>query len=245
MAIRVLLADDQSLVRAGIAMLLAAEPGIEVVGQASDGHQAIEQARRLHPDVVLMDVCMPGLDGVQATGMLSDDGFIDDPDNPIKVLVLTNDHVDETVYLALQAGASGFMLKGAAPDQLVAAIKAVAAGDAWLDPAVARNLLTEFRARPASQLPSPAEMDQLTAREREVLALVAHGMSNTEIACHLTVGEATVKTHFGRVLMKLGLRDRAQAVAASYQTGLVKPGSGVPSGSFRSLGAVRATAAGV
>lgn len=228
MTIRVLLADDQPLVRGGIAMLLAAEPCIEVVAEVGDGLQAVEQARLLQPDVVLMDVCMPRLDGVEATRLLTGDGLAADPDHPIKVLILTTYHVGETVYLALQAGAAGFMLKSAVPSELVAAIKAVAGGDAWLDPAVARGLLDEFRARPDSHPPTPAEMQLLTAREREVFALVAHGLSNTEIAGRLTVSEATVKTHFGRVLMKLGLRDRAQAVAAAYQSGLVKPGTAMP-----------------
>jgi len=225
MTIRALLADDQPLVRAGIAMLLEAEPDMEIVAEASDGAEAIALASSQQPDIVLMDVRMPGTDGVEATRRITADGFSHGCDHPVKVLILTTYHVDEAVYSALRAGASGFLLKDAAPTELVAAVRAVAAGEAWLHPAVARNLLAEFAARPESRLPAPAELKQLTAREREVLVLVAHGLSNTEIASQLYVGEATVKTHFGRVLMKLGLRDRAQAVATAYQSGLVRAGN--------------------
>lgn len=221
MTIRVLLADDQPLVRAGLAVLLGAEPRIQVVAEACDGNHAVELARLLHPDVVLMDVCMPGLDGVAATRVLTSEGFLEPPHQPVKVLMLTTYHVDDAVYLALRAGASGFMLKTAAPHELVAAITAVAAGDAWLDPAVARDLLREFKARPDPRVAPSAEMQHLTAREREVLALVAQGLSNSEIATRLVVAEATVKTHFGHVLTKLGVHDRAQAVVAAYRTGLV------------------------
>jgi DNA-binding NarL/FixJ family response regulator len=228
MTIRVLLADDQPLVRAGIAMLLEAEPEIQVVAETDDGRHAVEAARRLQPDVVVMDVRMPGTDGVEATRQITADGFSEHPDDPVKVLVLTTYHVDETVYAALRAGASGFLLKDAAPQDLAAAVRAVAAGEAWLDPAVARGLLREFAARPDTTGPTPDELRRLTAREREVLVLVAHGLSNAEISARLVVGEATVKTHLGRVLLKLGLRDRAQAVAAAYQSGLVKPGTGLP-----------------
>jgi DNA-binding NarL/FixJ family response regulator len=227
--IRVLLADDQPLVRAGIAMLLGSEPDIEVVDETNDGSQAVERARLLQPDVVLMDVRMPGVDGVEATQQITADGFSSNADRPVKVLILTTYHVDETVYAALRAGASGFLLKDAAPKELVGAVQAVAAGEAWLDPAVARKLLKEFAARPTTHVPTPSEMQQLTAREREVLILVAHGLSNAEIAARLIVGEATVKTHLGRVFIKLGLRDRAQAVVAAYQSGLVKPGDRLPS----------------
>jgi DNA-binding NarL/FixJ family response regulator len=225
--IRVLLADDQPLVRAGIAMLLAAEHDIEIVGEVDDGRQAIEQAGRLLPDVVLMDVRMPGIDGVEATRTIVEHGPAGD-DTVVKVLVLTTYHVGEAVYAALRAGASGFLLKDSAPDELVAAIRAVAAGEAWLDPTVARTLLTEFAARPTPLGRTPEELRRLTPREREVLVLVAHGLSNAEIATRLIVGEATVKTHLSRIMVKLGLRDRAQAVVIAYQSGIVQPGSAPP-----------------
>ena len=227
MAIHVLLADDQPLVRAGLKMLLDAESDIEVVGEAGDGQSAVDQVDQLHPDVVLMDVRMPGIDGVQATKILTADRP-DDVNHLVNVIILTTYHVDEAVYAALRAGASGFLLKDAAPNDLVAAIRTVASGDAWLAPPVARRLLSDFAARPDHHLPAPGMMQKLTPREREVLVLVAHGLSNTEIANHLIVGEATIKTHLGRVFMKLGLRDRAQAVTAAYQTGLVKPGEQPP-----------------
>jgi DNA-binding NarL/FixJ family response regulator len=224
--VRVLVVDDQPLVRSGIAMLLDVEPDLEIVAEAGDGRQALELAGRLQPDVVLMDVRMPDVDGVAATRQITADGFSSSQDGPVKVLILTTYHVDDAVYAALRAGASGFLLKDAAPAELVSAVRAVAAGEAWLDPAVARGLLTEFAARPRAHLPDPTGLGQLTSREREVLGHVARGLSNAEIAKRLVVGEATVKTHFGRVLMKLGLRDRAQAVIAAYETGLVRPGAG-------------------
>lgn len=230
MTIHVLLVDDQPLIRAGIAMLLAAETDIDVAGEADDGLAAIEQAAALQPDVVVMDVRMPGTDGVEATRRITEDSFSANPDKPVKVLILTTYNVDETVYAALRAGASGFLLKHAAPAELVRAVRAVAAGDGWLDPPVTRRLLKEFAARPEPHVPTPAELDELTARECEVLVLVAHGLSNSEIAERLVIGEGTVKTHFGRILMKLAIRDRAQAVAAAYQCGLVKPGSSPPPG---------------
>jgi DNA-binding NarL/FixJ family response regulator len=234
MTIRVLLADDQPLVRAGISMLLALEADIEVVGEAGDGSHTVELARALQPDVVLMDVRMPGMDGVEATRLITDDDF--SVSTPVKVLILTTYNVDEVVYGALRAGASGFLLKDAAPSELVAALQALARGDGWLAPAVTAGLLREFAARPGRKPGRPAELERLTAREREVLALVAHGLSNLEIAEHLVVSEATVKTHLGRVITKLGLRDRAQAVVIAYQSGLVKHGEGVqpPSGSRQS-----------
>jgi DNA-binding NarL/FixJ family response regulator len=218
--IRVLLADDQPLVRAGLAMLLCAEPDVEVVGEAGDGVEAVELTRRLKPDVVLMDVRMPGMDGVTATRQLTAGPEPSDA----RVLILTTYHVDEAVYSALRAGASGFLLKDAAPQELLYAVRAVAAGEAWLDPAVARGLLDDLARRPEPATPSPAALAELTAREQEVLVLMAHGLSNAEIARRLVVGDATVKTHVGRVLMKLGLRDRTQAVVAAYQSGLVVPG---------------------
>jgi DNA-binding NarL/FixJ family response regulator len=220
--IRVLLADDQPLVRAGIAMLLGAEPDIEVVGESAHGAETIEQAGRLQPDVVVMDVRMPGVDGVQATRQITADRFSADPDRPVKVLMLTTYNLNEAVYAALRAGASGFLLKDVVPAELARSIRAVAAGDGWLDPAVTRELLKEFAARPHAGARTPEEMRQLTPRESEVLAMVAQGLSNAEVAERLVIGEATVKTHFGRVLTKLGIRDRAQAVAVAYQSGLVQ-----------------------
>jgi DNA-binding NarL/FixJ family response regulator len=226
--IRVLLADDQPLVRAGIAMLLAASPDIAVVGEADDGERAVELAATLQPDVLVMDVRMPGMDGVEATRRVAADGFASDPDRPVKVMILTTYNVDATVYAALRAGASGFLLKDAAPDELVSAVRALAGGDGWLDPAITRGLLREFASRPETQLPAPAELAVLTPREREVLVLMAYGLSNVEISRRLFIGEGTTKTHVGRILMKLSLRDRAQAVAAAYQAGLVKPGTRLP-----------------
>jgi DNA-binding NarL/FixJ family response regulator len=228
MTIRILVADDEPLVRSGIQMLLSANPDIEVVGETADGAQTVQEARRLQPDIVLMDVRMPGIDGVEATREITADAFSASPDNPIRVLILTTYNHDESVYAALRAGASGFLLKEAARAELIRAVHAIAGGDGWLDPAVTRGLLNEFAARPEPHRPTPTEMRQLTPREREVLVLAAHGLSNGEIAAHLFIGEATVKTHLGRVLLKLGLRDRVQAVVAAYQSGLVVPGSGLP-----------------
>ncbi|GGM19813.1 DNA-binding response regulator [Micromonospora sonchi] len=228
MSIRLLLVDDQPLVRAGIRMLLDAEADLTVVGEASDGAEAVRLARDLQPDVVLMDVRMPGVDGVTATGEICGDDFSVDPDRPVRVLILTTYHVDETVYAALRAGASGFVLKDAVPQELLGAVRAVAVGEAWLDPAVARGLLTDFVGRLGVPATTPERLGRLTAREREVLVTMAYGLSNSEIAARLVVGEATVKTHVSRVLMKLGLRDRAQAVAVAYQSGLVTPGAAPP-----------------
>ncbi|MGH3915666.1 MAG: response regulator [Pseudonocardiaceae bacterium] len=227
MVIRVLLADDQPLVRAGLVMLLDAEPDIEVVAEASDGQQALAEANRHRPDVVVMDVRMPVVDGIEAARRITASEFSAYAAKTIKVLILTCYHVDDAVYGALRAGASGFLLKDTAPADLAAAVRAVSSGDAWLHPAVARGLLTEFAARPASRAPSPEVLQRLTAREREVLTLVAGGLSNAEIAERLVVGQVTVKTHFGRILMKLGLRDRAQAIVAAYESGLVVPRGGL------------------
>lgn len=227
MKVTVLLADDQPLVRGGLRMLLEAQPDLVVVGEAANGQAAVDLARQLGPDVVLMDVRMPGLDGVEATRLLTaDQGSA--ADRLIKVLILTTYHVDETVYAALRAGASGFLLKDAEPSSLYAAIRAVASGEAWLDPPVAQRLLRDFAAQPDARVPAPASLAQLTQREREVLVLIAHGLSNDDIARHLVLGTATVKTHVGRILMKLGLHDRAQAAAAAYQSGLVHPGDRPP-----------------
>lgn len=227
MAIRVLLVDDQRLIRAGIAMMLSSEPDVDIVGEAEDGRRGLDQARQLQPDIVVMDVRMPGMDGIEATRAITADAFSADPDRPVKVLVLTTYNVDDTVLAAIRAGASGFLLKDSHPADFVRAIRAVAAGDGWLDPAITRCLLTDFATRPEPALRTPAELSQLTARETEVLVHVAHGLSNCEIADRMVVSEATVKTHLGRILVKLGLRDRLQAAVAAYQSGLVLAGSRV------------------
>jgi DNA-binding NarL/FixJ family response regulator len=221
--IRVIVADDQPLVRSGLAMLLDAEPDVEIVGEAADGAEAVDQARRLQPDLVIMDVRMPVMDGVEATRRITADAFAGDADRPVKVLILTTYHVDRTVHEALRAGASGFLLKDAAPADLLAATRAVAAGDAWLQPAVARDLLAEFAARPEQRSPAPEVIARLTTRETEVLVHIAHGLTNPEIAQRLHVSEVTVKTHVGRIFMKLDLRDRVHAVITAYETGLVTP----------------------
>ncbi len=223
--IRVVVVDDQPLVRAGIAMLVNAEEDITVVAEAADGQEALTQVRAERPDVVLMDVRMPGTDGVAATQAVIDEGLTAPNGQLIGVIILTTYHIDDAVYAALRAGASGFLLKDAAPTEIAAAIRAVAAGEAWLDPAVTRRLIDEFNARPDSHTPTPAEMAQLTPREREVLTLMARGLSNADVAVELFISEATVKTHLARVMMKLGVREKAQAVAAAYQTGLVQPPS--------------------
>ncbi|TDV57936.1 response regulator [Actinophytocola oryzae] len=225
--IRVMLVDDQPLVRAGLAMLLGVEPDIEVIAEVGTGSDAVALVATIRPDVVLMDVRMPGMDGVEATRrIVAADMATADPTT--KIIMLTTYHVDEAVYAALRAGASGFLLKDAAPRELVDAVRAVASGEAWLDPSVTKGLIREFASRPDSGLPTPTELADLTTREREVLTLVAHGMSNCEVAAHLFVGEATVKTHLSRILMKLGLRDRAQAIAVAYHSGLVLPGTSPP-----------------
>ena len=222
--LRVLVADDERLVRTGISMILAAEPDVDVVGMVDDGAAAVRLTEELAPDVVLMDVRMPVMDGIEATRAI-----VAGPSASTAVLILTTYHVDEAVIAALRAGASGIVLKDAAPDELVSAIRALCAGEAWLDPAVARRLLTEFAHRPDPHLPTPAEIAQLTVREREVLRLVAHGLSNAEIAVHLIISENTVKTHVSRTLIKLGLRDRAQAVAVAYRRHLLGPDDALPS----------------
>ena len=223
MSIRVLVVDDQAMVRAGFAALLAAQPDIEVVGDAGNGRAGVAASRRLHPDVVLMDVRMPELDGLEATRQL-----LDPPrgvEHRPRVLMLTTFDVDDYVYDALRAGASGFLLKDAPPADLIAAVRVVAAGDALLAPSVTRRLIEEFaRSRPAVRARSP-RLTLLTAREREVLVLIARGLSNNEIADRLVVAEQTVKTHVGRVFTKLDLRDRAQAVVFAYESGLVTAGN--------------------
>ncbi|HEV7900090.1 MAG TPA: response regulator transcription factor [Planosporangium sp.] len=220
---RVLVVDDLAMVRAGFAALLAAQPDIDVVGEAANGREAVEACRRTRPDVVLMDVRMPEMDGLEAARQILNPppGVAHRP----KVVMLTTFDVDDYVYEALQAGASGFLLKDAPPADLIAAVRVVAGGDALLAPSVTRRLIEEFaRRRPVVRSKS-TRLNGLTAREVEVLALVARGLSNTEIAETLFLAEQTVKTHLGRVFTKLGLRDRAQAVVFAYESGLVTAGS--------------------
>ena len=219
MSTRVLIADDQALVRAGFRKLLESAPGIEVVGEASDGREAVDQARRLRPSIVLMDIRMPRLDGIEATRRLTgSDG------DAIRVLILTTFGLDDYVYDALRAGASGFMLKDAPPEELLAAIEVVARGDALIAPAVTRSVIEEFVRRSPAQRPAAPLLDELTAREREVLELLARGLSNAEIAERLVVSDGTVKTHVAHVLSKLGVRDRVQAVILAYESGVITPG---------------------
>ena len=216
MSIRVLIADDQALMRAGFRLILQGEPDIEVVGEAADGEAAVEAARRLRPEVALIDVRMPRVDGIEATRRLKQEA----PE--VRVLILTTYDLDEYVYEALRAGAGGFLLKDAPPEQLIAGIKLVAAGEALLAPSVTRRLIAEFARRAP---PGPkADLDALTERERDVLTLVARGLSNAEIADALVVSETTVKTHVGRVLSKLGVRDRVHAVILAYESGVIQPG---------------------
>lgn len=223
--IRVLLVDDEPLVRAGLAMLLGVEADIVVTAEAGNGREGVEAARRGVADVVVMDLRMPVLDGVEATRELTSDSF--GPGTAtLPVLVLTTFDGDEQLFAALRAGASGFLLKSAAPGTLAEAIRSLARGDGWLDPAVTRMLIADFAGRTPDALPSPAEVSRLTQREREILAIIASGLSNTEIADRLFLSEGTVKTHVGRIFAKLGLRDRAQAVAFAYESGLVRPRSG-------------------
>jgi DNA-binding NarL/FixJ family response regulator len=219
--IRVLVADDQELVRTGFRLILETEDDIVVVGQAADGVEAVDRARRHLPDVVLMDVRMPTLDGIEATARLV--GPDASPPAPVRVLMLTTFDMDDYVYAALRNGASGFLLKDTPPEDLVRAIRVVAAGDALLAPSVTRRLIQDVSRTRALPVVPPG-VATLTDREREVLGLVARGLSNAEIAEALVLGETTVKTHVGRVLMKLGLRDRVQAVVLAYESGLVTPG---------------------
>ena len=217
MTIKVLVADDQSMVRAGFRMLLAQEPDIDVVGEASNGLEAIDKATRLGPSVILMDIRMPELDGLEATRRILAS------DDPPRILVLTTFDLDEYVYEALQAGASGFVLKDDPPEQLIAALRTVAAGDALLSPAVTKQVIRRF-----AQLPRPTPpkaVEELTARELDIFRLIAEGLSNAEISERLYIGETTVKTHVTHILQKLGLRDRVQAVVLAYQTGLFEGGA--------------------
>jgi DNA-binding NarL/FixJ family response regulator len=225
--IRVVIADDQELVRSGFGMIIDAQPDLTVVGEAGDGDEAVAVARREAADVVLMDIRMPRVDGLAATRRLAGPDVAD----PVKVLILTTFDIDEYVFEALRAGASGFLLKDVRRDDLVHAVRVVAAGDALLAPSVTRRLVEDFARRPATpgttSSATARELDRLTPREREVLELIGGGLNNAEIGAALFVGEATVKTHVGRVLMKLGLRDRVQAVILAYEAGLVG-GSGRP-----------------
>jgi DNA-binding NarL/FixJ family response regulator len=215
--ISVLIVDDQDLVREGLRMMLEAEPDLSVAGEAADGRQALAQARRLDPDVILMDVRMPGLDGIQAAGQLVRGGC------RAKVLMLTTFNMDEYVYHAMKAGASGFLLKDASRDQLAGAIRTVAAGQALLAPAITRRLIEDFCRGPAPDA-APDGTGRLSERELDVVRLIAQGMSNTEVAARLVLSEATVKSHVARVLAKLNLRDRVQVVVYAYETGMVRPG---------------------
>ena len=213
--IKILIADDQAMVREGFGALLGAQPDMLVVGDAADGAAAVARSRELRPDVVLMDVRMPVMDGLEATRRLQD--------GP-RILILTTFDLDDYVYAALRAGASGFLLKDAPAADLINAVRVVAAGEALLAPSVTRRLIAEFAARPAADQPRPTALNALTPRETDVLRLIARGRSNQEIAADLVVAEQTVKTHIGRILAKLNLRDRAQAVVFAYETGLVVPG---------------------
>ena len=219
MSIRVAIVDDQALVRGGFAVMLGLQDDIEVVAEAGDGAAAIELARAHRPDVILMDIRMPEMDGIAATKAI-----VDSADWPVKVLILTTFDPDEYVYKALQAGASGFVLKDISPEDLVAAVRTVADGGALLAPSVTRRLISRFAAPPFLDASMVSRLDRLTSREREVLVAVATGSSNIEIAEDLFVGAATVKSHVSSILTKLGLNNRAQAVAFAYESGLVKPG---------------------
>jgi DNA-binding NarL/FixJ family response regulator len=217
--IRVLIADDQALVRGGFRSILDGQDDIEIVGEAEDGAEAVEAAARLRPDVVLMDVRMPGVDGIEATRRIVALGL------DARVLVLTTFDVDDYVYEAMKAGASGFLLKTAPPRQLAEAVRTIAAGDALLAPSVTRRLVEQFVKRPPPGAEVPSGLETLTERELDVLRVLARARSNAEIAAELFVSEATVKSHVNRLLGKLGLRDRAQAIVLAYESGLVEPGS--------------------
>ena len=217
--IRVIIADDQALVRGGFHSILAGQDDIEVVGETADGNETVELVERLQPDVVLMDIRMPGIDGLEATRRIVARGIA------TRVLVLTTFDVDDYVYEAMKAGASGFLLKTAPPRQLADAVRTVAAGDALLAPSITRRLVEQFVRRPPPGATVPPALEELTERERDVLRRLARALSNAEIAAELVVSEATVKSHVNRILTKLNLRDRAQAIVLAYETGLVEPGS--------------------
>jgi DNA-binding NarL/FixJ family response regulator len=219
MSTRVLIADDQALVRAGFRKLVESVSELDVVGEAADGYDAVDKARRLRPDVILMDIRMPRLDGIEATRRLTAAGG-----GAMRVLILTTFGLDDYVYDALRVGASGFMLKDAPPEELLAAIEVVARGDALIAPAVTRSVIEEFVRRSPIPTPIASALNELTPREREVLELLARGLSNAEIAGQLVVSDGTVKTHVAHVLSKLDLRDRVQAVILAYETGVITPG---------------------
>jgi DNA-binding NarL/FixJ family response regulator len=220
MRTRVAIVDDQALMRDGFSMILEAQSDVEVVGDAVNGRLGVELCRRTRPDVVLMDIRMPVMDGLEATRLITSDAASD-----TKVLVLTTFDLDEYVYAALRAGASGYLLKDTPAKDLVAAVRVIARGDALLSPSVTKRLIEEFARRPEPEARTAALPDDLTDREREALELLAHGLSNREIAARMYIGEATAKTHVSRLLSKLGVRDRVQAVVLAYDTGLVRPGA--------------------
>jgi DNA-binding NarL/FixJ family response regulator len=217
--IRVLIADDQALVRGGFHSILAGQDDIEVIGQAEDGNAAVELTEQLRPDVALMDIRMPGIDGIEATRRIAARGIV------TRVLILTTFDIDDYVYEAMKAGASGFLLKTAPPQQLADAVRTIAAGDALLAPSITRRLIQQYVRRPPPGTTVPPGLEELTQRELDVLKLLARAMSNAEIAAELVVSDATVKSHVNRILSKLSLRDRAQAIVLAYEAGLVEPGS--------------------
>ena len=226
--VRIVVADDHAVVRSGFAELLDTQPDLTVVATAATGLEAVQRTRETAPDVVLMDIRMPGMDGIEATRLVTREGR-----RPPRVLVLTTFDLDEYVYDALRAGASGFLLKDVTAERLIEAVRVIASGEALLAPSVTRRLISEFAQRPAAVAPPVAALAELTRRETEVLRLIAAGLSNAEIAQQLVVTEETVKTHVSRVLGKLGLRDRTQAVVAAYESGLVAPGSRAPGADAR------------
>jgi DNA-binding NarL/FixJ family response regulator len=216
----VVIVDDQELMRAGFTMILNAQPDFEVVGEAEDGRAGVEVCRQVRPDIVMMDIRMPEMDGIEATRLITDDPNID-----TKVLVLTTFDLDEYVYAAVRAGASGYLLKDTPPQELLAALRVIADGNALLSPSVTKRLIEEFARQPEIESIESPQIADLTERELEVLRLLASGLSNREIAAELYIGEATAKTHVSRVLTKLGVRDRVQAVVLAYEAGVVRPGS--------------------
>lgn len=219
MTIRLVLADDEAMVRSGLRLIIDAEPDLDVIGEAHDAESALELTRRRRPDVLLMDIRMPGLDGIAAAERLIEE------DTPTRVLLLTTFDHDDFLFRALRAGTSGFLLKSAPAEELVRGIRTVAAGDALIAPAVTRRVIAEFAHRPPVRYAPPPELAELTPREREVLVMLARGLTNAEIAEQLVVSDATIKTHVARILMKLRLRDRVQAVVYAYEHGVVQPGS--------------------
>jgi DNA-binding NarL/FixJ family response regulator len=229
MSIRVLLADDQTLVRSGFRVLLERTEGIEVIGEVSDGAAAVARVRADRPDIVLMDIRMPGMDGLAATREIASDPALED----VRVIMLTTFDLDEYVFEALHAGAAGFLLKDVEPADLRDAVRVVAAGDALLSPSITRRLISEFVSQPGRRSHVPAELRELTEREREVMALIAEGLTNDEIAARLVISPATAKTHVSRILLKLGARDRAQLVVMAYESGLVRAAPPSPGGATR------------